>query len=194
MDIIDNITDCTIDLYDRATRGDLKVLNVSGQKQSQEKLYNAYLKITDEFNTRIGSSQFFYELDNLNSNQFHFVQIERLKLGLRIFDICFENPYFATDELFDIAKNAIESAGVSLRDDNFSKIFQACKAKISYYENIIEMNNMKLENLKDESNGKGSIYDLVAILRMENVTINKDDSLIILADCLNNLRKNRAKK
>jgi hypothetical protein len=121
--------------------------------------------------------------------------ISRIKLGVRLLDLMIENPAFATDEVIDIARTSMEAGGVKWKDNNFTRILSTAKGKISYYENQIEINNQKIENLKSDDNKTGSIYSLVSLLRGEGVIVNKDDSLIVLAECLNNLnKKNRNKK
>jgi hypothetical protein len=190
--IIDNIIDCTVEIYDKATRGDLEVLNKTGKEQPVDVLYEAYLSITDEFNLQIENSRYIFELETKQNSQYCQVMISRIKLGVRLLDLMIENPAFATDDVIDIARTSMEAGGVMWKNHDFTKILNSAKGKISYYENQIEINNQKIEGLKTDTGKEGSIYSLVSLLRGDGVVVNKDDSLMILAECLNNLnRKNK---
>ena len=192
--IINNIIDCTVEMYDKATRGQLEVLNQTGKEQPILDLYEAYISISDEFNDQIENGQYNFEMETKKNNQYFYVRIERIKLGVRILDLVVQNPNFAASELIEISQTAMEGGGVKWKDKDFSKILNSAKAKINYYENQIDANEQKLEGLKSDYTKKGSIYGLVALLRGENITVNKDDSLMILAECLNNLnKKNKVK-
>ncbi len=190
--IINNITDCTIEMYDKATRGQLDILNQTGKEQPPELIYDAYLNITDEFNHRIENSRYNFEMETKKNNQHYVLRIERIKLGVRILDLLVENPAFGAEKLTEIAKKSITGGGIKWLPGNFEKMLKKAKAKISYYENQIEVNSEKLKSLKSDES-KGSIYSLVSLLRTEGVTVNSNDSLIILADCLNNLKKQEKK-
>jgi hypothetical protein len=194
--MINNISDCTIEMYDKASRGDLNVLRGDDKQANEKQLYDAFIEITDQFNDKMDSSEYRVETETAANTIYLRIKIDSILLAIECLNLIVDNPAFGKDDMIEIVKSSLERGGVSWIKNDFGKMLKKAHAKLSYYQNQIEANKQKIEGMKstDESESESSIYSLVALMRVEGTTIDKSDSLLILAETDNLSKKIKKQK